>query len=104
MKEKVKKIVTAIRTFIDKHFEVFYFILFIIAAAICTVVVKHKCLLLYNWQCVLVGLFSASPFYIVPLAGKLTDDEFYSVVKDKVAEYDAFWKPCIVLYVERVGS
>lgn len=35
---------------------------------------------------------------------KLTDDEFYSVVKDKVAEYDAFWKPCIVLYVERVGS
>lgn len=67
MKEKVKKIVTAIRTFIDKHFEVFYFILFIIATAICTVIVKHKCLLLYNWQCALVGLFSASPFYIVPL-------------------------------------
>lgn len=42
MKEKVKKIVTAIRTFIDKHFEVFYFILFIIATAICTVIVKHK--------------------------------------------------------------
>lgn len=35
---------------------------------------------------------------------KLTDDEFYSVVKHKVAEYDAFWKPCIVLYVARVGS
>lgn len=35
---------------------------------------------------------------------KLTDDEFLSVVKHKVAEYDAFWKPCIVLYVERVGS
>lgn len=67
MKENAKKIATAIRTFIDKHFEVFYFILFVIAVAICTVVVKHKCLLLYNWQCVLVGLFSASPFYIVPL-------------------------------------
>ena len=67
MKEKLKKIVTATKTFIDKHFEVFYFILFVIAAAICTVVVKHKCLLLYNWQCVLIGLFSASPFYIVPL-------------------------------------
>lgn len=67
MKESAKKIATAIRTFIDKHFEVFYFILFVIAAAICTVIVKHKCLLLYNWQCVLVGLFSASPFYIVPL-------------------------------------
>lgn len=35
---------------------------------------------------------------------KLTDDEFYSVVKHKVAEYDAFWKPCIILYVDRVGS
>lgn len=67
METKIKKIATAIRTFIDKHFEVFYFILFVIATAICTVVVKHKCLLLYNWQCVLIGLFSASPFYVVPL-------------------------------------
>lgn len=67
MKENAKKIATAIRTLIDKHFEVFYFILFVIATAICTVIAKHQCLLLYNWQCVLVGLFSASPFYIVPL-------------------------------------
>lgn len=83
MKEKVKKIVTAIRTFIDKHFEVFYFILFIIAAVICTVVVKHKCLLLYNWQCVLIGLFSASPFYIVPLVGSAIK---YFLHSDKSAE------------------
>lgn len=83
MKEKVKKIVTAIRTFIDKHFEVFYFILFIIAAAICTVVVKHKCLLLYNWQCVLICLFSASPFYIVPLVGSAIK---YFLHSDKSAE------------------
>lgn len=83
MKEKVKKIVTAIRTFIDKHFEVFYFILFIIAAAICTVAVKHKCLLLYNWQCVLIGLFSASPFYIVPLVGSAIK---YFLHSDKSAE------------------
>lgn len=34
---------------------------------------------------------------------KLTDDEFHSIVKHKVAEYDAFWKPCIILYVDRVG-
>lgn len=67
MKAKVKKFCVISKEIIDKHFEVFYFILFVIAAAICTVVVKHKCLLLYNWQCVLVGLFSASPFYIVPL-------------------------------------
>lgn len=64
---KEKKIMSDIKQFLNKHFEVIYFILFVIAAAICTVVVKHKCLLLYNWQCVLVGLFSASPFYIVPL-------------------------------------
>lgn len=67
MKNKIKKALPDIKAFTDKHFEVFYFILFVIAAAICTVIVKHKCLLLYNWQCVLVGLFSASPFYIVPL-------------------------------------
>lgn len=67
MKNKIKKALPNIKAFTDKHFEVFYFILFVIAAAICTVIVKHKCLLLYNWQCVLVGLFSASPFYIVPL-------------------------------------
>lgn len=67
MKNKIKKALANIKAFTDKHFEVFYFILFVIAAAICTVIVKHKCLLLYNWQCVLVGLFSASPFYIVPL-------------------------------------
>lgn len=69
MKAKVKKFCVISKEIIDKHFEVFYFILFVIAAAICTVIVKHKCLLLYNWQCVLIGLFSASPFYIVPLAG-----------------------------------
>lgn len=67
MKTKIEKALANIKVFTDKHFEVFYFILFVIAAAICTVIVKHKCLLLYNWQCVLVGLFSASPFYIVPL-------------------------------------
>lgn len=67
MKNKIKMALANIKAFTDKHFEVFYFILFVIAVAICTVVVKHKCLLLYNWQCVLVGLFSASPFYIVPL-------------------------------------
>lgn len=67
MKNKIKKALPNIKAFTDKHFKVFYFILFVIAAAICTVIVKHKCLLLYNWQCVLVGLFSTSPFYIVPL-------------------------------------
>lgn len=67
MKNKINMALANIKAFTDKHFEVFYFILFVIAAAICTVIVKHKCLLLYNWQCVLVGLFSASPFYIVPL-------------------------------------
>lgn len=67
MKENAKKFFVISKELIDKHFEVFYFILFVVAAAICTVIVKHKCLLLYNWQCVLVGLFSASPFYIVPL-------------------------------------
>ena len=67
MKNKIKKALPNIKAFTDKHFEVFYFILFVIAAAICTVIVKRKCLLLYNWQCALVGLFSASPFYIVPL-------------------------------------
>lgn len=34
---------------------------------------------------------------------KLTDDEFDSVVKQKITEYDAFWKPCIILYVDYVG-
>lgn len=67
MKNKIKMALANIKAFTDKHFEVFYFILFVIATAICTVIAKHKCLLLYNWQCVLVGLFSASPFYIVPL-------------------------------------
>lgn len=57
MKAKVKKFCVISKKIIDKHFEVFYFILFVIAAAICTVIVKHKCLLLYNWQCALVGLF-----------------------------------------------
>lgn len=83
MKNKIKKALANIRTFIDKHFEVFYFILFVIAAAICTVIVKHKCLLLYNWQCVLIGLFSASPFYIVPLAGSAIK---YFLHSDKSAE------------------
>lgn len=83
MKNKIKKALPNIKAFTDKHFEVFYFILFVIAAAICTVIVKHKCLLLYNWQCVLVGLFSASPFYIVPLAGSAIK---YVLHSDKSAE------------------
>lgn len=83
MKTKIKKTLSNIKAFADKHFEVFYFILFVAAAAICTVVVKHKCLLLYNWQCVLVGLFSASPFYIVPLAGGAIK---YFLHSDKSAE------------------
>lgn len=83
MESKTKKIATAIRTFTDKHFEVFYFILFVVAAAICTVIVKHKCLLLYNWQCVLVGLFSASPFYIAPLVSGAIK---YFLHSDKSAE------------------
>lgn len=33
----------------------------------------------------------------------LSDEEFDSVVKQKIAEYDAFWKPCIILYVDHVG-
>ena len=33
----------------------------------------------------------------------LPDDEFNSVVKQKITEYDAFWKPCIILYVDHVG-
>ena len=33
----------------------------------------------------------------------LSDEEFDSVVKQKIAEYDAFWKPCIILYVDYVG-
>lgn len=83
MKENAKKFFVISKEFIDKHFEVFYFILFVIAAAFCTVVVKHKCLLLYNWQCVLVGLFSASPFYIVPLVGGAIK---YFLHSDKSAE------------------
>lgn len=34
---------------------------------------------------------------------KLTNDEFDFVVKHKVAEYDSFWEPCIILYVDYVG-
>lgn len=83
MKTKIKKALANIKAFTDKHFEVFYFILFVIAAAICTVIVKHKCLLLYNWQCVLVGLFSASPFYIVPLVSGAIK---YFLHSDKSAE------------------
>lgn len=30
----------------------------------------------------------------------LSDEEFDSVVKQKVAEYDEFWKPCIILKVD----
>lgn len=33
----------------------------------------------------------------------LSDEEFDSVVKQKITEYDAFWKPCIILYVDHVG-
>lgn len=83
MKKNAKKFFVISKEFIDKHFEVFYFILFVAAAAICTVVVKHKCLLLYNWQCVLVGLFSASPFYIVPLVSGAIK---YFLHSDKSAE------------------
>lgn len=30
----------------------------------------------------------------------LSDDEFNAVVQQTVNEYDAFWKPCIVLHVD----
>ena len=83
MERKIKKTLSSVKAFIDKHFEMFYFILFVAAAAICTVIVKHKCLLLYNWQCVLVGLFSASPFYIVPLVSGAIK---YFLHSDKSAE------------------
>lgn len=30
----------------------------------------------------------------------LSDEEFDSVVKQKIAEYDEFWKHCIILFVD----
>lgn len=33
----------------------------------------------------------------------LSVEEFDSVVKQKITEYDEFWKPCIILYVDHVG-
>lgn len=29
-----------------------------------------------------------------------TDEEFDALVKKKMAEYDPYWKPCIILYVD----
>lgn len=30
----------------------------------------------------------------------LPDDEFDALVKQKAAEYESYWKPCIILYVD----
>lgn len=32
--------------------------------------------------------------------GDYTDEEFDALVKEKVAEYDPYWKPCIILNVD----
>lgn len=29
-----------------------------------------------------------------------TDEEFYEYIKAKMAEYEPYWKPCIILYVD----
>lgn len=31
---------------------------------------------------------------------KFTDEEFDALVKKTVAEYDPYWKPCIILHVD----
>lgn len=86
MEEKLTKLGKCAKDLIHNHIGACRLALFVLCFAVCTAVIKEKCLLLYNWQCVLLGLFCATPVYIVPFVCAVLETVFPILVTEEQYE------------------